>query len=105
MGEGRNFRAAGNFFRYQIPCMKFFLGHSMNIFLGLIGVQEFFSFNFPLREYFFCTSPPPPTPPLPPISFLMVRSLKTLSRIVIKLITNDETRDDNSNRRVTPTVK
>ena len=27
----------------------------MNIFLGLIGVQEFFSFNFPLREYFFCT--------------------------------------------------
>ena len=72
----------------------------MNIFLGLIGVQEFFSFNFPLREYFFCTSPPPP-----PISFLMVRSLKTLSRIVIKLITNDETRDDNNNRRVTPTVK
>ena len=74
----------------------------MNIFLGLIGVQEFFSFNFPLREYFFCTSPPPP---LPPISFLMVRSLKTLSRIVIKLITNDETRHDNNNRRVTPTVK
>ena len=29
----------------------------MNIFLGLIGVHEFFSFNFPLREYFFCTSP------------------------------------------------
>ena len=23
-GGGRNFRAAGNFFRYQIPCMKFF---------------------------------------------------------------------------------
>ena len=65
----------------------------MNIFLGLIGVQEFFSFNFPLREYFcfFC--------------FLMVRSLKTLSRMVIKLITNDETRHDNNNRRVTPTVK
>ena len=29
-------------------------------FLGLIGVQEFFSFNFPLREFFFCTSPAPP---------------------------------------------
>ena len=71
----------------------------MNIFLGLIGVQEFFSFNFPLREYFFVLHP------LPPISFLMVRSLKTLSRIVIKLITNDETRHDNNNRRVTPTVK
>ena len=38
-------------------------------FLGLIGVHEFFSFNFPLREYFFCTSPPPP------LSFLMVRPL------------------------------
>ena len=25
----------------------------MNIFSGLIGVHEFFSFNFPLREYFF----------------------------------------------------
>ena len=25
-------------------------------FLGLIGMHEFFSFNFPLREYFFCTS-------------------------------------------------
>ena len=63
-----NFRAAGILFRYQIPCM-IFLGHSRNIFYGLIGVYEFFSFNFPLqlREYFFVTSPPPP------ISFLMVR--------------------------------
>ena len=32
---------------------EFFLGRSMNIFLGLIGVHEFFSFKFPLREYFF----------------------------------------------------
>ena len=31
--------------------------------------MKFFSFNFPLREYVFCTSPAPP----PPISFLMVR--------------------------------
>ena len=29
-GEG-NFRAAGIFFRYQIPCMNFFLGYYMNI--------------------------------------------------------------------------
>ena len=72
-GEG-NFRAAGVFFRYQIPGMNFFLGHSMNIFLGLTGVQEFFSFNFPLREFFFVLRPPPP-----PISFLVVRPLKTLS--------------------------
>ena len=57
-GEG-DFRAAGICFCYQIPCMNFFLGHSRNIFLGLTGVQDFFSFNFPLREYFFCTSPAP----------------------------------------------
>ena len=29
-GEG-NFRAAGIFFRYQIPCMNFFSGPCMNI--------------------------------------------------------------------------
>ena len=34
-------------------------------------MHEFFSFNFPLHEYVFCTSPAPP----PPISFLMVRPL------------------------------
>ena len=31
-------------------------------FLGLTGVHEFFSFNFRMREYFFCTSTPPPPP-------------------------------------------
>ena len=40
----------------------------MNIFVGLIAVHEFFSFNFPLREYFFVLRPPA-------ISFLMVRPL------------------------------
>ena len=49
----------------------------MNIFLGLIGVHEFFSFNFPLREYFFGTSAAPPRP----ISFLMVRPLSTVFHI------------------------
>ena len=35
-----------------------------------MGVHEFFSFNFPLREYIFFVLRPPP-----PISFLMVRPL------------------------------
>ena len=30
-GGKENFRAAGIFFCYQIPCMNFFLGHCMNI--------------------------------------------------------------------------
>ena len=55
-----NLRAAGIFFHYQIPCMIFFLGYSINIFQGLIGVYEFFLFNFPLHKYFFGTSLPPP---------------------------------------------
>ena len=33
-----------------------FLGHSMNIFLGLIGVFEFFHFIFLYANIFFCTS-------------------------------------------------
>ena len=46
-GAGGEFLSRRNFFRYQIP-------------LGLIGVHEFFSFNFSLREYFFVLRPPPP---------------------------------------------
>ena len=61
-----------NFFRYQIPCMNFFRPQR-EYFLGLIGVQEFFSSNFPLREYFFCTQAAPP-----PISFLMIRPLESV---------------------------
>ena len=38
----RNFRAAGIFFSLSNSLYKFFLGHSRNIFLGLIGMQEFF---------------------------------------------------------------
>ena len=55
------------FFSLSNSLYEFFLGHSMNIFLGLTGVHEFFSFNFPLREDFFVLRPP--------ISFLMVRPL------------------------------
>ena len=59
-GEGGAFSSGGNFFSLSNSLYEFFLGHGMNIFLGLIGAQEFFSFNFPLREYFFVLRPPPP---------------------------------------------
>ena len=78
-GEG-NFRAAGIFFSLSNSLHEFFLGHSMNIFSGLIGVHEFFSFNFPLREYFFLYfAPPPPHPPHkfsngPPLSLIQISS-------------------------------
>ena len=64
-GEG-NFRAARIFFVFRTK---------REYFLELIGVHEFFSFNFLLREYFFCASSNPPPPPSTPISFLMVRPL------------------------------
>ena len=41
-----------NFFPYQIPGLNFFRPQH-EYFIGLIGVHEFFSFNFPLRAYFF----------------------------------------------------
>ena len=70
MGGGGDFRAAGILFRYQIPCMNVFLGHNMKIFLGLIGMQEFFFHSiFPCANIF-CTSPA--TPPPPPIRFPMI---------------------------------
>ena len=43
--EVGDFRSAGIFLRYQIPCMNFFLGHSMNIFLGLIGGDHYKHFQ------------------------------------------------------------
>ena len=50
----------------------------MNIFLGLIGVHEFFSFNFPLREYFFLDFLPPHPPHKfpngPPLSLIQISS-------------------------------
>ena len=55
-GGGEEFESRGKFFSLSNSLYEVFLGHSMNIFLGLIGVQEFFSFNFPLREYFFCAT-------------------------------------------------
>ena len=65
MGAGGglgNFRAAGIFFRYQILCMNFFRPLH-EYFLALTGVHEFFSFNFPLREYIFLYFARPPPPP------------------------------------------
>ena len=72
MGGGGEFSSRRNFFSSSNSLYEFFLSYSMNIFLGLIGVQEFFPFNFPLREFFFFL-----TSPAPPISFLMVRPLYT----------------------------
>ena len=69
MGGGGDFRAAGIFFRYQIPCMNVFLGHNMNIFLGLIGVQEFFFSQFSLARIFFVLRQPQPPHPPPPNTF------------------------------------
>ena len=47
-------------------------------------MHEFFSYNFPLREYFFCTPPAPP--PTPPIRFLMACPLFTLYHAVADLV-------------------
>ena len=69
MGRVGNFRAAGIFFRYQFPCVIFFLGRSMNIFVGLIAVHEFFHLIFPCANIFLYFARPPY------ISFLMVRPL------------------------------
>ena len=55
MGGGGDFRATGIFFVIKFLVWIFFRPW-YEYFLGLIGVQEFFSFSFPLLEYFFCTS-------------------------------------------------
>ena len=62
---GGEFSSRRNFFLLSNSLYEFFLGQSMNIFLGLIGVacMIFFSFNFPLREYFFVLRRPHPPPP------------------------------------------
>ena len=69
-GGGRGIFKPQEFFSLSNSLYDFFVGQSMNVFLGLIGVHEFFfSFNFALREIFFVLCPPPP------ITFLMVRPL------------------------------
>ena len=69
-GGGRGiFEPQGCFFVFKF-LVRIFFRTWHEYFLGLIDVHEFFSFNFPLREYFACTSPAPA-----PISFLMVRPL------------------------------
>ena len=51
-----------NFFSLSNSLYEFFLRPWHEYFLGLIGVHEFFSCNFPSREYFFLLQPPPPHP-------------------------------------------
>ena len=68
-GSEGKFSSRRNFFSFSNSLYEFFFRPQHKYFLGLIGLQEFFSFNFPLREFFLCTSP------ALPISFLMVRPL------------------------------
>ena len=57
-GEG-NFRAAGIFFRYQIPCMNFFQALAW-IFLRVNWrARIFFHLIFPCANFFFVLRPPP----------------------------------------------
>ena len=42
LGGGGEFSSRRNFFSLSNSLYEFFLGHSKNIFLGLIGEQEFF---------------------------------------------------------------
>ena len=56
---GGEFSSRRNFFSLSNSLYEFFWGPQNEYFLGLIGVHEFFSFKFPLGEYFFCTSPAP----------------------------------------------
>ena len=53
-----NFRAAGIFFSLSVSLYEFFLGHSMNIFLGLIGVHEFYFIKFSLGRILFLSFAP-----------------------------------------------
>ena len=64
-----NFRAWRIIFSKKFPLYKFFVPLH-EYFLELFGVHEFFSFNFPLCEYYFVLYFTP-TPP-PPISCFMV---------------------------------
>ena len=74
MGGGRGIFEPQDFFSSSNSLYEFFLGYSMNIFLGLIGVQEFFFFY------------PPPPPPPPLISFLMVRPLQGIIKVEVSVI-------------------
>ena len=47
------FLSRGNFFSLSNSFMNFSFRPQHEYFLGLIGVHEFFSFNFSLREYIF----------------------------------------------------
>ena len=50
------------FFLLSNSLYEFFFRPWHEYFLDLIGVHEFFSFNFPLREYIFLYFAPTPPP-------------------------------------------
>ena len=83
-GGGGEFWRPRNFFLLANSLYEFFLDRSMNVFLGLIGMHNFFSFNSPLREYFFCTSPAPLPPPHKFSNGPSVRSHSFSSVIIIQ---------------------
>ena len=60
MGWWGTFEPQEYFFHHQIHCVNFF---------RVNWRARIFSFNFPLLEYFFCTSPLPPLPSLPTYTF------------------------------------
>ena len=62
-GGGRRISELQEFFFVVKFLVWIFFRPKHEYFLGLIGMHEFFSFNFPLCEYFFCTSPAPTPPP------------------------------------------
>ena len=78
--------SAGSLFKGPMFCTQYaflpaFLRFVHNVWKANAGIfflvysacMNFFSLNFPLHEFFFCTSP------APPITFLMVRPLRLLA--------------------------
>ena len=72
-GGGGNLRAARIFFVTISPAgILFFPVMCKNIFSGLLAVHNFFSLNFPGRNFFVL-----PSPPKTNFFFLMARPLQT----------------------------
>ena len=71
MGGSGEYSSCRNHFSLPHSLYEFFLGHSMNIFYGLLACMNFFHLIFPCANIFFGFSPTPP----PPIGFLMIHPL------------------------------
>ena len=80
-GGGREFSSRRNLFSLSNSLYEFFGAIAWIFFRINWRTWIFFSFYFPLREYFFCTSP---TRPLPPHKFSNGPSLIVLSSLVCR---------------------